>query len=45
MVSLQHGNCCQWKPEGTPSLVVTNPPWGARLASTEQDSLSALSSR
>ena len=46
MVTLQHGNCSQWKPEATPSLVVTNPPWGSRLASAVLDSsLSASSSR
>ena len=32
MVRLSQGPCAQWQPPRQPSVVVTNPPWGARLA-------------
>lgn len=30
-VQLRNGPCDRYRPEPRPTLVVTNPPWGARL--------------
>ncbi len=30
-VELSKGPCAHWRPNPAPTLVVTNPPWGARL--------------
>ena len=32
MVRLSQGPCAQWQPARQPSVVVTTPPWGARLS-------------
>ena len=36
-VRFQLGNCRDWQPRHTPSLVVVNPPWGNRLLPDEGD--------
>ena len=36
-VRFQLGNCRDWQPRYTPTLVVVNPPWGNRLLPDEGD--------
>ncbi|KAL4551698.1 hypothetical protein Ndes2526B_g05966 [Nannochloris sp. 'desiccata'] len=35
-IKLHHGNCKTWEFPQTPSIVVTNPPWGKRLMSAQR---------
>ena len=43
MIRLSKGACAQWAPARKPSMVVTNPPWGVRLAGGEGGSSSEAS--
>ena len=36
-VRLRHGSCLGWKLPQAPDLVVTNPPWGARIGGGDDD--------
>ncbi|KAF6264836.1 hypothetical protein COO60DRAFT_1698169 [Scenedesmus sp. NREL 46B-D3] len=36
LIRLSQGPCGSWQPQATPSMVVSNPPWGRRLLSQEQ---------
>jgi 23S rRNA G2445 N2-methylase RlmL len=35
-IKLHHGNCKSWELPQTPSIVITNPPWGKRLMSVQR---------
>uniref|UniRef100_A0A8J9TBQ4 Uncharacterized protein n=1 Tax=Phaeodactylum tricornutum TaxID=2850 RepID=A0A8J9TBQ4_PHATR len=46
LVQLEEGDCSDWKPkpkrEGTPFIVVSNPPWGVRLTEDMSESWESM---